>query len=101
MAGQVLLVIFLSVVDVLALSTLRSTWNGQGLPAFERRVRALWVWGEPALQGFVRASPVGIVTSTAVTVAAGGTIVFTAYQPTTLGTLSAFVALGASIVAIV
>ncbi len=59
----------LAIIDVVALSTLPGTWSGEGLPALERSLRPLWVWGEGSLQGFLRANPLGVVGATGLWVA--------------------------------
>ena len=91
----------LGVIDVVAFSTLPRTWSGEGLPALERAMRPLWVWGEGSLQGFLRANPLGVVASTGLWVAGFAVTLFKAAEAPILRTVFAYVMLASFVVAAV
>jgi hypothetical protein len=99
MMEMLVLLGFLAVVDVLALSSLPSTWSGKGLPGLERRCRAFWVWGEDSLQGFLRANPVAIVGATGLWLAGFGATLFEVAEAPILRTVVAYVFLAGTVVA--
>ncbi len=98
MIGMLVLLGVLGVIDVVALSTLPRTWSGQGLPALERSLRPLWVWGEGSLQGFLRANPLGVVGATGLWVAGFAATLFKAAEAPILPAVFAYVWLAGMLV---
>jgi hypothetical protein len=64
----------MSVGTVIAIWSLPKFWRGEGIPRYERSSRSFWVWGEGALQGWIRSAPVGFVGCGALVVGGWSTV---------------------------